>query len=77
MKLNRKKHQVGDKRERLRFAWLPVTLDNGDRIWLEFYYLIQEYTLTRQYRNYNPYDLTKVNRYIWKTIEKVGTELFM
>lgn len=27
----------GDRRTRTRFAWLPVTLDDRTRVWLEWY----------------------------------------
>lgn len=45
MKLKPKKKgpNAGDRRTVHRFAWLPVTLTNGIRIWLERYFKTQQY----------------------------------
>ncbi len=32
---------AGATREVRRFAWLPVTLDSAQRIWLEFYFTFE------------------------------------
>jgi hypothetical protein len=34
--------RVGDKRERVRLAWLPVELNSGWIVWLERYVEVQE-----------------------------------
>lgn len=38
-----KKHPVGTQRRMVRFAWLPVRLDDGDTVWLERYVEVIEY----------------------------------
>jgi hypothetical protein len=43
MKLPKK---FGQQRSRVRFAFFPVTLDNGERIWLEAYLVVERYTAT-------------------------------
>ena len=36
-------HQIGEKREKKSFAFLPTDLDNGKTIWLETFIKLQEY----------------------------------
>ncbi len=39
----------GQRRIKRKFAWLPVKTQEGTKIWLEFYYALQEY-------GHNPYN---------------------
>jgi len=39
----RPKPQIGDRRVVKRFAWLPKMLSNKTRVWLEFYFSVEEY----------------------------------
>lgn len=42
-----KLHKNGDRRVRELFAWVPVRLDDDTKIWLDWYYVLEE--LTRSY----------------------------
>jgi hypothetical protein len=46
MKLNRRLTRNGETRTRTRFALFPVTLSNGDRIWLERYVEDQKFVVS-------------------------------
>jgi len=37
------KPKIGDRRVVKRFAWLPKTMSNGTRIWLESYFSVEQY----------------------------------
>jgi len=37
------KPKIGDRRVVKRFAWLPKTMSNGIRIWLESYFSVEQY----------------------------------
>jgi hypothetical protein len=47
MKWNKPKPQIGEQRERRPFAWLPTTLDDGYRVWLETYGVREEWRNTK------------------------------
>ena len=54
---------VGEYRIRRSFAWWPVTLVTGARLWLERYYQIQRWEFVGQY------DLALWNSaYAWRTV---------
>lgn len=41
--------KIGEQRYVDRFAWLPVTLTNGKRVWLQRYRLLEEYRRVHRY----------------------------
>lgn len=55
MKWRNNKPKHGDTTTRMRFAWLPVELSNGDLIWLESYFVKQKFFANVGGLDYNAY----------------------
>ena len=56
---------VGERRVVRRFAWLPVTLVNGARLWLESYYALEAWTREFRYDIEGGYELQA-----WRTVSR-------
>lgn len=47
MKLRKHTPQVGERRTRRKFAWLPTFINHELKVWLETYEVVQELSLCR------------------------------
>lgn len=57
--------KLGDKRVVRRFAWWPVTLINGHRLWLERYYATEEMTAVQRFDQFDAWE-----ERAWRTISR-------
>lgn len=62
--------QIGEKREKKSFAFLPTCLNNGKTVWLETFIKLQEYsTLGGEIWESHGIEFYEYNK--WVTIEKI------